>query len=791
MINLRGFTEEKHLLSHYLPWAAIVAPGVVLQKDCLFQKTVAFRGYDLDASSSAEIISSIAKLNHALRQLESGWAIFCEVQRYKIDRYPRAEWHWLAAEIIDEERRVAFESDSYYDSCYYFTFCYQIPSSKSNRLEGLFFSKDDTSITRELELFIEKVRDITNIMSSVFLAVGELDNDQTMAYLHSTISPERHTMRAPEIPMYIDAMLTDATINTNPVKIASQHVATITVKDFPSATLPGLLNSMSNLPLEFRWVTRWIPLSKQDSMRELDKYRKRHFSRRKNIVALMRDQNSQNPSLEDSTSINQATDSDEAIQEVGSDIVSYGYYTTVVCVHSESPKELSAMVSAVKQVIQSHGFVVREETINAFHAWLSSIPGHVYANVRRPLISSMNLVHMLPVHAVWGGNETNEHMLECTSYGEAHIICATSGRTPFRLNLNVGDVGHTFVVGPTGAGKSTLLGMLGVQFLRYPNSQVIIFDKDHSALSLTKALNGRYYEPGLDNCSFQPLSAIDSEQTWVSTFISDLLEINGMDVHSGDEEKINIALSRLLQTPRDNWTFSGLLAQMPADMAVILRNYIHAYGGIFHAHKEHIELDSWTLFEMGSLMELGEKAVIPALRYLLHRVDQRLDGRPTLLIMDEAWIFLGHAIFAKKLQEWLKTLRKKNVYVVFATQEIADVLNSSIMDTVINACHSKIFLPNQEAMSPEVANNYRRLGLSDTEIQLLSTARAKREYYYRSSQGRRLFDMCLGEAGLKIISDRTHIQSDVWGHDYLKLIFDNSSPWIRNMISKNIIREEV
>ena len=70
---------------------------------------------------------------------------------------------------------------------------------------------------------------------------------------------------------------------------------------------------------------------------------------------------------------------------------------------------------------------------------------------------------------------------------------------------------------------------------------------------------------------------------------------------------------------------------------------------------------------------IGSGAAPAVLAYLFHRIEGRLDGRPTLLIVDEGWLALDDPGFARQLREWLKTLRKKNATVMFATQSLADI----------------------------------------------------------------------------------------------------------------------
>jgi type IV secretory pathway VirB4 component len=154
---------------------------------------------------------------------------------------------------------------------------------------------------------------------------------------------------------------------------------------------------------------------------------------------------------------------------------------------------------------------------------------------------------------------------------------------------------------------------------------------------------------------------------------------------------------------------------------------------------------------MGDLMRMGEEAVAPALDYIFHRIEARFDGRPTLLILDEAWLFLRHPTFVNRLQGWLKTLRKKNVYVVFATQEVADAANSPIAQTILQACPTKIYLPDEQAQTPALASVYKAFGLTDTEISILARATKKADYYYKSVKGQRLFRLDLGPVTLAFV----------------------------------------
>jgi type IV secretion system protein VirB4 len=151
---------------------------------------------------------------------------------------------------------------------------------------------------------------------------------------------------------------------------------------------------------------------------------------------------------------------------------------------------------------------------------------------------------------------------------------------------------------------------------------------------------------------------------------------------------------------------------------------------------------------------MGTPAVVgPVLALLFHRLEERFNkGNPTLLVLDEAWLFLDHPAFASKIREWLKTLRKLNVSVIFATQSLADVDQSSVAPTVKEACFTKIYLPNSVALQPDATEFYRRFGLNKRQIEILALATPKKDYYYTSPLGNRLFDLCLNDLALAICS---------------------------------------
>jgi type IV secretion system protein VirB4 len=212
------------------------------------------------------------------------------------------------------------------------------------------------------------------------------------------------------------------------------------------------------------------------------------------------------------------------------------------------------------------------------------------------------------------------------------------------------------------------------------------------------------------------------------------------------------AIQSLASAPRPERSLTGLtLMLQDAALKAALHPFTleGAHGRLLDADHETLNLADTVCFEMEDLMH-AKGAVAPVITYLFHRLEDRFDGRPTLLILDEAWLFLDDPMFAARIREWLKTLRKKNVSVVFATQSLADIAGSSIAPALVESCPTRIFLPNERAQEPQSRETYQRFGLNTRQIELISRATPKRDYYYQSPLGCRVFELGLGPVALAL-----------------------------------------
>ena len=755
MFKLASFYKNPSCLADLLPWAALVAPGVVLNKDGSLQRTCLFRGPDLESASDEQLQVAMAQLNNVLKRLGSGWAMYFEARREAMScPTPHSATGSPLALLIDLEHHKRFsEKAANFQSHYYLTLQY-LPSTQLQKSLWRNFIKQADALQEaeqeSLQTFIDQTQRIFIILKDLCFDAHFLSDEETLTFLHSAISNKVQPVHIPATPIYLDALLADTPLvaGMEPM-LGNEHVRTLTIIGFPGASVPAILDRLNYLPFTYRWVTRFICLDKLEAEQQLKRHRQRWFAKRKSVFNLLQEVlTKQESALQDSGAVEKAKEVDEALQLVTADVVSYGYFTCTVTVQNTDKAQADLQIREIERVINGLGFTTILETINAVEGWLSSLPGQAYANVRKPLLHTLNLANLIPFSAVWNGQEEDFHL-----HASPLFYAYTYGNTPFRYVSHVGDVGHHMIVGPTGAGKSVLLNFMALMFLRYQDARVVIFDKGRSFWASTLGVGGQFYELGkTEGLHFQPLAQIDREEEmiWAAEWLQVLLEGEKIRITAEVKKQLWQALQSLASVPKEQRTLSGLMAFLQeAELRQALAHFTIAgpFGALLDAHEDSIHFSHFLCFEMEALMNMPS-AVAPVLSYLFHRLEQNFHGEPTLLILDEAWLFLDHPVFVNKIRDWLKSLRKKNVSVIFATQSVADSANHPIASTLLESCPSRIFLPNDRALEPQIHADYLRLGLNEKQIELLTNATPKKQYYYQSRLGNRLFALELGELAL-------------------------------------------
>lgn len=785
MVNLRAFRHTGPSFADLVPYAGMVDDGVLLLKDGSLLAGWYFAGPDSESATDHERNEFSNQINRILCRLGSGWMLQVDAVRIATGDYPSAERSFFPDPVtraIDAERRAHFERESdHFESRHAMVLTHR-PAEQGRRALGRYvfseraarrLSQADVVLStfqdavREIEQYLANTLSIRRMRTRQVIepSTGRTSRyDELLQFIRFCVSGENVPVRLPEVPMYLDWLVTAELQHGLTSKVDGRFVGVVAIDGLPAESWPGILAGLDLMPLSYRWSSRFIFLDAEEAKIRLERARRKWQQK----VRPFFDQLFQTRSRSlDQDAMAMVAETEDAIAEASSQLVAFGYYTPVIVMFEEDKERLREKAEAVRRLVQAEGFGARIETLNATEAYLGSLPGNWYCNVREPLISTRNLCDLVPLNSVWCGELT----APCPFYpaDAPPLMQVASGSTPFRFNLHVEDVGHTLVFGPTGSGKSTLLGLIAAQFRRYEGAQIFAFDKGRSLLPLTLAAGGDHYEiAGLDargrGLAFCPLAelASDGDQAWACGWIETLVALQGISITPDHRNAISRQISLMSQAKARSLSDFVSGVQM-RDIKEALNHYTvdGPMGQLMDAESDGLALGSFQCVEIEELMNMGERNLVPVLTYLFRRIEKRLTGAPSLIILDEAWLMLGHPVFRDKIREWLKVLRKSNCAVVLATQSLSDAERSGIIDVLKESCPTKICLPNGAAREPGTREFYERIGFNPRQIDIVANAVPKREYYVVSPEGRRLFDMALGPVALAFtgVSDRAQLNT--------------------------------
>ncbi len=789
-------------LADLLNYAAVVDDGVIVGKNGSFMAAWLYRGDDNASSTEAQREVVSFRINQALASLGSGWMVHADAVRRPAPSYAaKGVSHFpdAVSAAIDEERRRLFESlGTMYEGYFVLTLTWFPPVLAQRKFVELMF--DDDAIApdhkaRTMGLITQFKREIAAIENRLSSAVdltrmrarkvvnedgSTVTHDEFLSWLQCCITGRHHPVQLPSNPMYLDAVIGGQELWGGVVpKIGRQFVQVVAIEGFPLESTPGLLTALGELPCEYRWSSRFIFMDPHEAVRHLDKFRKKW---RQKVRGFFDQVFNTHVGAVDQDALSMVGDAEAAMAEVNSGLVAQGYYTGVVVLMDEDRDRLEHSARLAEKSINRLGFAARIETINTLDAFLGALPGHGVENVRRPLINTMNLADLLPTSSIWTGRAE----APCPLYpplAPALMHCVTQGATPFRLNLHVRDLGHTFMFGPTGTGKSAHLALIAAQLRRYAGMSIYAFDKGLSLYALTRAVGGRHFSVAADDerLAFCPLQFLETkgDRAWAMEWIDTLLALNGVATTPAQRNEIGHAILSMQRSGARTLSEFSVTIQDEAIREAIRQYTVDGtMGHLLDAEEDGLSLSDFTTFEIEELMALGEKYALPVLLYLFRRIERSLTGQPAAILLDEAWLMLGHPAFRAKIREWLKVLRKANCLVLMATQSLSDAANSGILDVIVESTATKIFLPNVYARDEDTAALYRRMGLNARQIEILATAIPKRQYYYVSEEGRRLYDLALGPLALALVgaSDKESVATirrlearfgDRWVHEWL------------------------
>ena len=732
----------------------------IMTKDGARLRAFECQGPDLNSASPAELDAHRALTNRAFARLDEGFAYQFDLMRYPSSDYPQRTFADPVSAMLDHEAALHYaQAGQHLETKSVLSIACRRVSALQSNLGDTFISDSPSNgdRQREREWFDQQLQEFRDAVAPV-LNLDPLGQSRFLSHITSTINGRMCQIKAPRGVVPLDAVLgnQDFIPGFRP-RVGGRHIRVIALSGFPQFSHAELATFLTELPIAYRYSIRAIPLGLRTSVSQLGVYRRNWFQKRKGARAMFSESigSGTGATFENQHALRMAADADDAIAEAESGDVRFCYVTAGIILTGDTAAEADEAARLVFKVSQNMSFDPRLETANANEAWLGSIPIHGWYDVRKPLVSTRNLVDIMPLTSVWSGLATNP----CPYYPkDTPALCygATTGRTPWRFNLHPSDTGHTAIMGATGTGKSVALAVIAANFRAIPNGQVFFMDKGYSAFVLTQALGGQHLDLGEEEVPLQPLARIDepTDRLKLQGLLEDWIELQKVRLLPQQTRALYRALELTAEAPVEQRTITNLIIQVQ-DPAV--REGLTPYslsgplGRFLDADRDVLLESDFVTFELETLMGMGPKVTIPVLTYLFHRIEQRLDGRPTLIVIDEAWVMLANTTFGAKLEEWLRTLRKKNAAVVLATQSLSEIASSPYRDVILESCPTKLYLPNAEARNPQTRELYQKFGLTDRQIDIIAEAAPKRDYYYVSPLGRRLFQFALGPAALAFV----------------------------------------
>lgn len=474
--------------------------------------------------------------------------------------------------------------------------------------------------------------------------------------------------------------------------------AILSLKDYPEATSPGLLDAMLRLPYEMVVSESFAPQERQTARERIDLAIRRLKSADEDAQA-------------------ERADMMAARDELGAGSVGFGDHHLSVLVRERDLARLDDATASVAAGLADIGAIAVREDTNLEPAFWGQFPGNEQYLVRRAMISTANMASFGSLHGFALGQAEGNH------WGEAVTLLQTTSSTPFFFNFHNGDLGNFSVIGPSGSGKTVVMNFLAAQAQKF-SPRTVLFDKDRGAELFIRGIGGNYdrIRTG-EPTGFNPLALPDTpaNRGFLRDWLSVLLKADGPEESATIAGAVDAAYandSSLRRLRHFKELVSGSRRPQPGDLADRLSAWIEdgEHGWLFDNAEDNLDLSTRVMgFDMTALLE-NPKLRTPVMMYLFHRVDERLDGQPTMILIDEGWKALDDEVFAARIRDWLKTLRKRNALVGFATQSARDALDSRISTALVEQTATMVFMPNARARTEDYCEGF---GLTEHELALI------------------------------------------------------------------------
>ncbi|WP_411291648.1 VirB4 family type IV secretion/conjugal transfer ATPase [Sphingorhabdus sp.] len=482
----------------------------------------------------------------------------------------------------------------------------------------------------------------------------------------------------------------------------SRFGAIVSIKDYPANTSPGMLDNLLRLPHELTMTESFAFIDRQIADERIG-------------LALRR----LRAASDETTTLRQGLLG--AKDDLTGGAAAYGEHHLTVHVRAMTLAALDAAVADVQASLADIGAVSVREDINLESAFWAQFPGNAEFIARKALVSTANLASLISLHGFPIGEPAGG------PWGEPITVLETTSSTPYFFNLHSGDLGNFTLIGPSGSGKTVVLNFLIAQAQKF-QPRTFFFDKDRGAEIFIRAIGGHYdvLRPGAPT-GFNPLQLPENaaNRAFLRQWLTQMLTPVGGQLTADENAIIASSVDANFGQPSEFRQLRYLVELLAGgarpvrgDLASRLAPWYGAgeHAWLFDNPVDQLSLDTRTAgFDMTALLD-SPALRTPAMMYLFHRVDERLDGTPSMIVIDEGWKALDDEIFVHRLKDWMKTIRKRNGVVGFATQSASDAIESKIAATIIEQSATQMFMSNPKAQASDYCDGF---GLTEHELDLV------------------------------------------------------------------------
>lgn len=703
-----------------LPYLAHADDVTLRTKDGLFVQTLHLAGFPFETAPDEELNYRKAIRETVLRGAASSrLAVYHHVVRRRVSpAFPPSPEEPFCG-TLDARWREQLASRRLYVNDIFLTLVLRPTQGSAGFLERLMKGPRarDADIGRDLrelhatrEAFAAALAPYGARTLGLYTAAGGAQRSEPAEFLGLVLNGELRPVLAPSgdfaqaiatrrLSFGLDAMEFGAGQGGEPT-----FGAMVSVKDYPSRTAPGLLDGVLRLPMELVLTESFAFVDRQAALDRMG-------------LALRRLKAAEDDAYSLRGELAQARD------DVGAGRAAYGEHHLTILAKAESLEELDSGVADIQSALAETGAVAVREDVNLEPAFWAQFPGNFKYIARRALISAGNFAGLASFHNHPTGQAEGNH------WGPAIAVLETTAFGPYHFNFHHGDLGNFTVIGPSGSGKTVLLTFLLAQAERL-KPRIAYFDKDRGAEPFIRAIGGRYdvISPG-EPTGFNPLALPDTpaNRAFLAEWVAQLLTAEGEVLDSEDRLMIADAIDANFAQPVSHRRlrylrelFRGARRPHAGDLAARLSAWCDGgdYAWLFDNEADLLDIETRVLgFDMTKLLD-APTIRIPAMMYLFHRLEQRLDGNPALIVVDEGWKVLDDPVFIRRIKDWEKTIRKRNGVVGFCTQSASDALDSRIASAIIEQAATQVFFPNSRAKAADYVDGF---GLTEHEFELVRT----------------------------------------------------------------------